>query len=111
MVVGIFAVLKAGASYIPLDGGIVTDKALDTIISDSRPALILYSKKFSARMASRHVSTLELEEFLKSNHSTTKDEDAPSPITTATSSDEAYVIYTSGMGSVHFFPEKYLILV
>ncbi|KAJ6462318.1 AMP-binding protein [Mycena vulgaris] len=93
-VVGILAILKSGAAYIPLDGGIVTDEILDEILLDVKPRLILASKRYLPRALGRSVPTLDLDTEIMTL--------APQPPARSPSaeygvpSDEAYVIYTSG---------------
>lgn len=50
LLVGILAVLKAGAQYVPLDGGIVADAALEHVIRDSGAQVILCLNKFRTKV-------------------------------------------------------------
>ena len=92
MVVGIFAVLKAGASYVPLDGGIVTDSTLTGILEDAQPKAILCISKFQNRASGRTMPyiNVDVQELLMSAELVSRHEPYSLP------SDEAYVIYTSG---------------
>ena len=92
-VVGIIGTLKTGASYIPLDGGIVTDETLCSIIEDAAPKVVLCSRKYVQRIARRNITALVLEDVLESGgneHTFTSEAALSNP------GDEAYVIYTSG---------------
>ncbi|KAG8794549.1 hypothetical protein FRC12_023758 [Ceratobasidium sp. 428] len=62
MVVGILGVLKAGAAYVPLDGGIVPDKTLAHIVSDASIRVILTFKSFASRVRSCDSSVVFLDE-------------------------------------------------
>ncbi|KAI1167931.1 acetyl-CoA synthetase-like protein [Nemania serpens] len=50
LLVGIIAVLKAGAQYVPLDGGVVADAALGHVIDDSGARIILCLSKFRTKV-------------------------------------------------------------
>jgi non-ribosomal peptide synthetase component F len=50
LLVGILAVLKAGAQYVPLDGGIVADAALEHIFNDTGARVVLCLSKFRAKV-------------------------------------------------------------
>lgn len=93
-IIGIIGALKAGASYIPLDGGIVTDETLHSIIKDAGPSVLLCLRKYAKRVVRCDVSTLVIEDILESS----------SPVANVNTEikakwkpeNEAYVIYTSG---------------
>jgi non-ribosomal peptide synthetase component F len=92
MVAGIMGILRSGASYIPLDGGIVTDSTLANIIIDAQPVVILYSAEYASRTRGLGLPALSLEELThKFEESEESDID-----TVGHPRDEAYVIYTSG---------------
>ncbi|GAP89338.1 putative amino acid adenylation domain-containing protein [Rosellinia necatrix] len=57
LVVGILAVLKAGAQYVPLDGGIVADAALEHIFGDTEARTILCLSKFRAKVEPHALKT------------------------------------------------------
>lgn len=95
MVIGIMAILKAGAAYVPLDGNVVSSSTLTHALRDSDASLVLVQDKFAERVFM--TPTLSLEEFVCSHTSVTecsKPEDLSSP------DDSAYIIYTSGTTSV-----------
>lgn len=50
MLVAILAILKAGAAYVPLDGGIVTDSALLHVTANSGSRLIAVGKDWARRV-------------------------------------------------------------
>lgn len=90
MVIGIVATHKAGASYIPLDGGIVTDQTLGTILEDSEASMVLCTPEYKHRVPADKPH-LTLDAF-------TVEPEGPIPTIKDLSkpTDEAYVIYTSG---------------
>jgi non-ribosomal peptide synthetase component F len=91
MVVGIIAILKAGAGYVPLDGNVVADKTLNHALRDSGSSLVLVQRKFTHRV--EHIPQICLEDAVG-------DTSDPSllnkPQDLATPNDSAYIIYTSG---------------
>ncbi|KIJ46656.1 hypothetical protein M422DRAFT_226620 [Sphaerobolus stellatus SS14] len=96
MVIGILGILKTGASYIPLDGGIVTDRTLDSIVQDACPKLLLASEKYSDKATSRG-RTLVIETELGNHEGPPLEEDMERlKSVSSVGSDELYVIYTSG---------------
>lgn len=90
MVIGIVAVLKSGAAYVPLDGGIVTQSTLEFVLKDSRASVVLALPEFVHRVSGFPV--INLEEVLSTPHETQDGlDDLSSP------DDSVYIIYTSGM--------------
>lgn len=112
MVIFIFAVLKAGAQYVPVDGGIAPVETLAHQIADSGASVVLCLPKhkakaeqsaFSARSRSTGsgsgghvVSVISLD----LSHALWSSDDAAGPVSPAVvdvkPTDGAYVIYTSG---------------
>jgi non-ribosomal peptide synthetase component F len=90
-VIGILAILKAGAAYVPLDGGIVTDSTLGHVIVDSESALTLAMKAYTHRPKTGRV--LCLEDAILESETT---ELASEPLVASKPTDGVYVIYTSG---------------
>ncbi|KAI0070625.1 nonribosomal peptide synthetase 12 [Panus rudis PR-1116 ss-1] len=90
MVVGILAILKAGAAYVPLDGGIVTQSTLEHVLHDSQSILALCLREYVPRVSAVPALCLEEEIDSLSSSQYAKPEDLSSP------SDSAYIIYTSG---------------
>ena len=90
MVIGIMATLKAGAAYVPLDGGIVTQSTLEFVLKDSQASVVLALPEFVHRVSG--VPVINLEEALSIRHEVQDGlEDLSSP------DDSVYIIYTSGM--------------
>ena len=96
MIVAIFAVLKSGCQYMPMDGGITSDDALAHVLSEVESPLILCLAIYSQRaqqfaMPVTQILSLEdswatLTDFdLETGHKVLVDPD-----------DGAYIIYTSG---------------
>ena len=93
MVIGILAILKAGAAYVPLDGGIVTQSTLEFILEDSAAVLALVMDEFLHRVS--HIPDLPS----LSLESAIEDSDvrySTRIIDLSTPKDGVYVIYTSG---------------
>ncbi|KAJ3555227.1 hypothetical protein NM688_g2696 [Phlebia brevispora] len=89
MVIGIVAALKAGAAYVPLDGGIVTQSTLDFVLKDSQASVVLALPEFLHRVSD--VPTINLHEAISSFKDVQdKPQDLSSP------DDSVYIIYTSG---------------
>ncbi|CAE6410601.1 unnamed protein product [Rhizoctonia solani] len=88
MVAGMLGILKAGAAYVPQDGGIVTDSTLAHIIPDAGVQTVVCLRKFAARVPNARILVLEdvigNDDYLKSLNIAGK------------SSDSVYAIYTSG---------------
>lgn len=98
MVVGILAILKAGAAYIPLDGHNTLNKPLDHAIRNSGSSLVLVQRRFVHRV--RTVPIICLEDSICDSPSSThcvKPEDLTWP------NDSAYIIYTTGLFSCALF--------
>ncbi|KAI1335557.1 surfactin synthetase subunit 3 [Xylariaceae sp. FL0016] len=96
LVIGIFAVLKAGAQYVPLDGGIVAEDALAHILRDTSCRFTLCLSKFDAKVK-RHAVPLGVEVTVLDNknpYAWIGDETRPQPHLDPALG--AYIIYTSG---------------
>ncbi|CAE6523784.1 unnamed protein product [Rhizoctonia solani] len=88
MVAGMLGILKAGAAYVPQDGGIVTDSTLAHIIPDAGVQMIVCLRKFATRVPNS--KTLVLEDVIDNN-------DYLKQVTISGKSlDSVYAIYTSG---------------
>ncbi|KAF2645841.1 nonribosomal peptide synthetase 12 [Massarina eburnea CBS 473.64] len=93
MLVGIFAILKAGCQYVPVDGGVASDQALEHILRDTESRFVLCLPKFEGRItrfAEKEVVVMPLgvdRELFSS-----KDR----PKVAVSSTDGIYAIYTSG---------------
>ncbi|EKM50903.1 uncharacterized protein PHACADRAFT_262785 [Phanerochaete carnosa HHB-10118-sp] len=96
MLVGIFGILKSGASYIPLDGGVVTDQTLGCILKDSNAALVVCMSAYMHRVP-EGLEVLRLEDFMLATcDHTTQDCELAHVHDGSSHLDEAYVIFTSG---------------
>ncbi|KAI8634877.1 acetyl-CoA synthetase-like protein [Xylariaceae sp. FL1651] len=94
--VGIIAVLKAGAQYVPLDGGIVADTALDHIFSDTGAQFVLCLNKFRAKVQP-HASKVEAEIVELDGHDQRRlSGNEVRPNVSVDPSSGSYLIYTSG---------------
>ncbi|KAG5640553.1 hypothetical protein DXG03_008119 [Asterophora parasitica] len=96
MVVGIIAILKAGAAYVPLDGNVVADKTLNHALKDSGSSLVLLQRKFTHRIGSIPILCLE-DSVCDSPFPTTH---CVKPEDLSKRTDSAYIIYTSGTTGV-----------
>lgn len=93
MLVAIFAVLKAGCQYVPVDGGVSTDQTLRHIFKDTGSRFILCLPKYEdkvRRLAEKEAVVLSL----------TTDAAAfcpkSRPLVPVSATDGVYAIYTSG---------------
>lgn len=91
-IIAIFATLRLGAAYIPLDGALIPDTSLTNVINDAQPALVLVSKSHASRMVNREEPWFCIEDLLQ-----TMTPSCSSDTEGASSCDPAYIIYTSGM--------------
>ncbi len=89
MVVGILAVLKAGAAYIPLDPSYPVER-LNFMLSDSQVSLVISQKSFVNNFGQITVISLD------SNWELIELETQENPISTSKADNLAYIIYTSG---------------
>ncbi|KAH9846556.1 hypothetical protein C2E23DRAFT_852192 [Lenzites betulinus] len=99
MLVGILGILKAGAAYIPLDGGIVTDKTLSHVLKDSGAAAVVCTSAFALRVPHGTPAVpIEAHMSISADAQTSTAVAEFKCMRTDPSShlDEAYVIYTSG---------------
>lgn len=93
MLIGIFAILKAGCQYVPIDGGVASDKQLAHIFNDTGALHILCLPKFQNRVEQfaspdAHVTLLTLDAHFEQS--------AERPIVKSSPTDGCYAIYTSG---------------
>ena len=96
MIVAIFAVLKSGCQYVPMDGGVASDDALAHVLSEADPPFVLCLARYLQRahrfaMPGTQILSLEdswttLADFdIETGHNAFLDPN-----------DGAYIIYTSG---------------
>ncbi|GLZ29357.1 hypothetical protein Lesp02_15470 [Lentzea sp. NBRC 105346] len=93
LVVGLFAVLKAGAGYVPVDIAYPPDR-IAYLLEDARPMLVITSAKVAAELPGETerlvVDTPDVVEELSARAANDLDVERPAP------AHPAYVIYTSG---------------
>lgn len=93
MLVGIFAILKAGCQYVPIDGGVASDKQLAHIFNDTAARHVLCLPKFQERVEqfavpNARITCLTLVAHLELS--------ANRPLVECSPTDGCYAIYTSG---------------
>ncbi|MDD5275160.1 MAG: amino acid adenylation domain-containing protein [Methylovulum sp.] len=92
LIVGLLAVLKAGAAYVPLDPSYPSER-LDYMLHDAGIGLLLTQSHLASQFRQPDIKML----FLDSPGSTTLSTDAPlGGQQSATARNTAYIIYTSG---------------
>ena len=96
MIVAIFAVLKSGCQYVPMDGGVASDDALAHVFSQAEPPFVLCLNRYMQRahqFAMSETWILSLED----SWTTLTDVDAELGDKVLVDPDDgAYIIYTSG---------------
>lgn len=93
MLVGIFAILKAGCQYVPIDGGVASDKQLAHIFHDTAVNHILCLPKYKARVqqfadASTRITLLAWGAY--------PEQSSDRPVVDCVPANGCYAIYTSG---------------
>lgn len=105
MLVGIFAILKAGCQYVPIDGGVTSEQAFTHIFTDSNARFILCLPRFwdkIRRFARRDAVIFALTMDVGAFYPSTK------PSVQVSHQDGAYAIYTSGNLSSTSTPQQAL---
>ncbi|MBY0291219.1 MAG: amino acid adenylation domain-containing protein [Mycobacteriaceae bacterium] len=92
-VVAMLAVLKCGASYVPIDAG-VPDARIEFVLGDAAPVVVLTTAGLRSRLDGLGVDVLEVDDPAEF------DTDAGVVLPVAAPGDVAYVIYTSGTTGV-----------
>ncbi|WP_167402601.1 non-ribosomal peptide synthetase [Micromonospora viridifaciens] len=93
LVVALWAVLKAGAAYLPIDPDYPADR-IAYLLDDARPALLLTTRATAALGASLVLDTDEVRQAVAGcSPAALTDADRPVPLRPA---NPAYMIYTSG---------------
>lgn len=93
MMIAILAILKAGCHYVPIDGGVVSEKALQHILQDTEARFVLCLPRYwdnVRRHAHRDVVILELGTETGAFYSCER------PSITVAADDSLYIMYTSG---------------
>lgn len=91
-VVGILAVLKAGGSYVPIDGSIVTQSTLEHVLRDADCSVVLALEEYSHRIPASNRTLV-----LDSSTLNPSADDCAKPVDLSSPNDSVYIIYTSGM--------------
>ncbi|MFV8052110.1 amino acid adenylation domain-containing protein [Mycobacterium sp. 48b] len=91
-IVAIFAVLKTGAAYVPIDPA-VPDSRLEFILSDSTPLAAVTTTDLADRLTGAELSVIAVDDAAVAGQPDTR-LPAPGP------DDVAYLIYTSGTTGV-----------
>ncbi|HWL12658.1 MAG TPA: amino acid adenylation domain-containing protein [Ureibacillus sp.] len=94
MLVGIMAVLKAGAGYVPIDPAYPKDR-IEYILNDVQPSMVITESNIEAPIELDGVQYIDmnLDELRKYDGSNISQEERKAPLN---SSHPAYIIYTSG---------------
>lgn len=104
MLIGFFAVMKAGCQYVPIDGGVASDQSLRHIFDDTEAKFILCLPKYwdrAKRFAGQDVIVLELSMNTGAFYPPTR------PAIEVTAQDGVYAMYTSGMYPTNFASKSY----
>jgi non-ribosomal peptide synthetase component F len=98
MCVAVLAVLKAGAQYVPLDGGVVAPETLAHVLRDAGAPAVLTLRRFRAKVdaAVPGPGTRVVELDAPGGVAGWRLPDERRPEVTVGPEDGAYVIYTSG---------------
>jgi aspartate racemase len=92
MIIGMLAILKAGAAYVPFDATYPAER-IEFMIADTKVSVMLTQKGFASSIAgNRNLSTILLDESPSEGHTG----DDQNPQSSAAASGLAYVMYTSG---------------
>ena len=94
MVVGLLAILKSGAAYVPLDPSYPHDR-IDLMIADSQASILLIHSSLRDRLPNHDAAVVCVDNQLLDS-SVDFSEERHSLINAVTPSHLAYVIYTSG---------------
>lgn len=89
MVVGAYAILKAGAAYLPLDPAFPA-KRLDQMVADAGTKTVLTSRSLAGKLSGDQARMLSISDLLE------QPDPAGTALRQSSADDLAYVIYTSG---------------
>lgn len=102
MVVGIWAILSCGAQYVPLDGGVVPETTIRTVVDQSGCSVVLCISSTEHRLQDIRRECGLVPVLIDQHCQAARGYPLPEAILDlATSDSGCYVIYTSG---VFFFP-------
>lgn len=93
MLIGLLAILKAGCQYVPIDGGVASDQALQHMFEDTEARFILCLQKYWDKVrqfARKETIVLELGMDTGAFYSPLR------PSIRVSSDDGVYAMYTSG---------------
>jgi hypothetical protein len=96
MLIGIYAILLCGAQYVPLDGGIVTEATLQTVILQSGGRLVVCTASTKSRLQQTDSEVVRSCHVLCVEDEAGHGDEAVDSIDLATPESGCYVIYTSG---------------
>lgn len=91
MIVGILAILKAGAAYLPLDPDYPKGR-LAYMLADAQAVVLLSHQAVADRIPEQHPEII----WLDADQEQIKNQPDTDPISTAKPDNTAYIIYTSG---------------
>jgi amino acid adenylation domain-containing protein len=95
MMIGIYAILKAGAAYMPVDPNSPRER-MEKILEDGKPLFILTSKKSDSNLSSVSGEKIYLDNIISKPYADTD----TNPSSGVNSGNLAYIIYTSGSTGV-----------
>ncbi|PHM46120.1 Amino acid adenylation [Xenorhabdus mauleonii] len=96
MIIGMYAILKAGAGYIPLDPEYPAER-LAYQLSDSKPTLLLTQQHLQSRLSTQAVNIWLLDDENNRNHVAQQPHHNPDADLLGIKPEHlAYIIYTSG---------------
>ncbi len=92
-IVAIFAVLKTGAAYVPVDPA-VPDSRLEFVLADSAPVAVVTTADLARRLSAHELTVIAVDEAPTASRPSSAPHRGPTP------DDVAYLIYTSGTTGV-----------
>ncbi|WP_166904688.1 non-ribosomal peptide synthetase [Mycobacterium sp. DL440] len=92
-IVAIFAVLKTGAAYVPIDPA-VPDSRLEFVLTDSAPVAAVTTNDLADRLDGRQLMVIAVDDVAVAGQPSSAPTVGPAP------DDVAYLIYTSGTTGV-----------
>ncbi|MCS4304598.1 non-ribosomal peptide synthetase, partial [Chryseobacterium sp. BIGb0232] len=93
MLIGVLAVLKAGAAYVPMDTSYPAER-IEYILSDTKAKIMLAQESTAEKLQGMNVDVISLDNT--SFKQIIEKENASNPVTAIKPDNLAYVIYTSG---------------
>ena len=91
MIVGMLAILKAGAAYLPLDPSYPQER-LNFMLEDAQASVLLTQQHLVERLGTQKLQVMGID----ADWNRVTQESSENPISCVTSENLAYVIYTSG---------------